>query len=112
MRNARRHRPGLRGAATSMRADPRFKALPAEPATLLSEGRKIEAIKVLRSSNGIGLKEAKAWVDWHIEQDPMLRVQLETQQRATRRKIFLWFLLIDAAVAAGFIYYFFVRGTV
>jgi hypothetical protein len=93
-----------------MRADPRFKPLPAEPATLLTEGRKIEAIKVLRDSHDIGLKEAKAWVDWHIDQDPILKVQLETQQRATRRKIFLWFLLIDALVAAALIYYFFYRG--
>jgi hypothetical protein len=93
-----------------MRADPRFQPLPPEPATLLTEGRKIEAIKVLRESHGLGLKEAKGWVDWHIDQDPILRVQLETQQRATRRKIFLWFLLIDAIVAASLIYYFFYRG--
>ena len=95
-----------------MRADPRFKPLPPEPATLLTEGRMIEAIKVLRNSNGIGLKEAKDWVDWHIAQDPMLRVQLETQQRAMRRKFFLWFLLVDVTIAAGLIYYFFYRGTV
>src|SRR5215210_4850375 len=106
MRNARRHRPGLRGATSTMRADPRFKALPPEPATLLTEGRKAEAIKVLRNSSGISQKEAKTWVDWHIAQDPILQVQLETQQRATRRKIFLWFLLVDAAIAAGAIYYF------
>jgi len=94
-----------------MRADPRFKPLPPEPATLLTEGRTIEAIKVLRNSNGIGLKEAKDWVEWHIAQDPMLRVQLETQQRAMRRKIFVWFLLVDAVIAAGLIYYFFLQGT-
>jgi hypothetical protein len=93
-----------------MRADPKFKPLPAEPATLLTEGRMIEAIKVLRNSSGIGLKEAKDWVDWHIAQDPMLRVQLETRQRETRRKFFLWFLLVDAVIAAGVIYYF-LRGT-
>lgn len=95
-----------------MRADPRFKPLPPEPATLLTEGRMIEAIKVLRNSNRIGLKEAKDWVDWHIAQNPMLRVQLETQQRATRRKFFLWFLLVDVLIAAGLIYYFFYRGAV
>jgi hypothetical protein len=93
-----------------MRADPRFQSLPPEPATLLTEGRKSEAIKVLRDSNGIGLKEAKAWIDWHIAQDPMLRVQLETQQSARRRTLFLWFLAIDAVIAAGVIYYF-SRGT-
>jgi hypothetical protein len=94
-----------------MRADPRFKPLPPEPATLLTEGRMIEAIKVLRNSNGIGLKEAKDWVEWHVAQDPMLRVQLETLQRARRRKFFLWFLLVDALIAAGVIYYF-LRGPV
>jgi len=59
-----------------MRADPRFKPLPPEPATLVNEGRTIEAIKVLRQSEGIGLKQAKDWVDWHIAQDPMLAAQL------------------------------------
>jgi hypothetical protein len=88
-----------------MRADPRFKPLPPEPATLLTEGRTVEAIKVLRNSHGVGLKEAKAWVQWHIAQDPMLQVQLETQQRAARRKFFLWFRLVDAVIAAGVVYY-------
>jgi hypothetical protein len=95
-----------------MRAEPRFKPLPVEPATLLTEGRVIDAIKVLRASNGLGLKEAKDWVDWHIAQDPMLRVQLETQQRVMRRKFFVWFLFVDVLIAAGLIYYFFYRGTV
>jgi len=95
-----------------MRADPRFKALPPEPATLLNEGKLIEAIKVLRRSHNLGLKEAKNWVDWHIAQDPMLQVQLETQQRTSRRKFFVWFLLVDVLITAGLIYYFLHRGTV
>jgi hypothetical protein len=95
-----------------MRADPRFKALPAEPATLLNEGNLIEAIKALRRSHNLGLKEAKDWIDWHIAQDPMLQVQLETQQRAGRRKFFLWFLFVDVVITAGVIYYFFNRGSV
>lgn len=89
-----------------MRADPRFKPLPDEPATLLNEGRVIEAIKVLRDTHGVDLRHAKAWVDWHIEENPILRVQLETQQKQRRRKIFLWFLLIDALAVAAFIFYF------
>jgi hypothetical protein len=94
-----------------MRADPRFKPLPAEPATLLTEGRLIEAVKVLRRSHGLDLQQAKTWIDWHIEQNPMLRVQLETQQKELRRKLFFWFLLVDAVIAAGIIYYFFYRQT-
>lgn len=88
-----------------MRVDPRFKPLPPEPATLLTEGRVSEAIRVLRDSQGIGLRQARAWVEWHLDQDPMLRVQLETQRSARRRRIFLWFLLVDAVVAGAIIYY-------
>jgi hypothetical protein len=91
-----------------MRADPRFKPLPAEPATLLTEGRLVDAIKSLRESQGIGLRQARDWIDWHIDQDPMLRAQLEARQRQTRRRFFFWFLVIDvvivAAVIAWFVY--------
>ena len=89
-----------------MRADPRFKPLPPEPATLLTEGRLIDAIKALRESQGIGLKQARDWIDWHIDQDPMLRAQLEARQRETRRKFFFWFLVIDALIVAALISYF------
>ncbi len=86
-----------------MRADPRFKPLPPEPATLLNEGRLVEAVRSLRESQDIGLKQAKDWIDWHINQDPMLRAQLEAQQRASRRRFFFWFLLIDALIVAAVI---------
>jgi hypothetical protein len=94
-----------------MRAEPRFKPLPLEAATLLAEGRLIEAIKVVRKAEGLGLREAKERVDAHIAQDPILRVQIETQQRASRRKFFFWFLLVDIAITAGIIYWFFYRGS-
>jgi hypothetical protein len=89
-----------------MRADPRFKPLPPEPATLLNEGRLIDAIKALRESQGIRLKQARDWIDWHIDQDPMLRAQLEARQRETRRKFFFWFLVIDALIVAAVIAWF------
>ena len=89
-----------------MRADPRFKPLPDEPATLLNEGRVADAIKVLRETNDLDRSYARAWIDWHIEENPMLRVQLETQQKRARRKAFLWFLVIDVLVVVACIYYF------
>jgi hypothetical protein len=92
-----------------MRADPRFKPLPPEPATLLTEGRVIDAIKSLRESQDVGLKQAKAWIDWHIDQDPMLRAQLEAQQSATRRRFFFWFLVVDALIVAAVIAWFLYR---
>jgi hypothetical protein len=90
-----------------MRADPRFKPLPFEPAMLLSEGRVDEAVQALRRSHRLGQREARRWIDAHIADNPMLRVQLETRQRATRLKFFLWFLLVDALLAAAIIYYLF-----
>jgi hypothetical protein len=90
-----------------MRADPRYKPLPPEPATLLNEGRVHEAVKSLRESHNLGAREARRWIDSHINDDPMLRVQLETQRRARRRRFFLWLLPIDILLAAGIIYYLF-----
>jgi len=92
-----------------MRAEPygRFKPLPVEAQTLLGEGRVIEAVKSVRASNNLGLKEAKDWVDAYIATEPLLRVQLETRQKAARRKIFYVILVFDAVIAAALIYYFF-----
>ncbi len=74
---------------------------------MLTEGRLSEAVEVLRKSHGLTRREARAWIDAHIAEDPMLRVQLEAQRRARRRRIFFWVLLIDIVVAAAIIYYLF-----
>jgi hypothetical protein len=92
-----------------VKIEPRFKPLPPEPATLLAEGRRVEAVKVLRESERISLTRAKQWVDWHVAQDPMLAVQLEVQSRAARRKFFSWLLLLVVLIAAGIIYHRYVR---
>jgi hypothetical protein len=88
-----------------MRVDPPFKPLPPEPATLLTEGRLREAIQVLRESQGIGHRRARDWVRWHIAQDPMLGVQLETQRRRARNRRLSW-LLACALLAGAATYYF------
>ncbi|HEY6123316.1 MAG TPA: hypothetical protein VIV63_01595 [Steroidobacteraceae bacterium] len=94
-----------------MRAEPRFKPLPLEAATLLSEGKVHEALKVLRRTEGIGRGDARRRVDAYIAQEPLLRVQIETQLGARRRRLFFWFLLVDLAITAGIIYWFFYRGS-
>ena len=92
-----------------MRAEPRYKALPLEAATLLGEGKVGEAVKVVRRAEGVGRREARRRVDAHVAQEPLLRVQIETQQRAARRRFFFWFVLVDLAITAGIIYWFFYR---
>jgi hypothetical protein len=88
-----------------MRAERRLRPLPPEPATLLTEGRVAEAVQVLRKSHGLRASQARAWVDAHIAEDPMLRVQLESQKRAWGRKVFFWVLAIDVIAVAAIIYY-------
>ena len=94
-----------------MRAEPRFKALPLEAVALLGEGKLVEAIKSVRQAEGLSRREARRRIDAHFAQDPMLRVQIETQQERARRRFFFWFLLVDLAITAGFIYWFFYRGS-
>jgi hypothetical protein len=88
-----------------MYADPKYRELSLEAVTLLNEGRVIDAIKHLRQSEGLGLKEAKGRVDAYLSREPMLRAQIELKQRAARRKFFLWFLFVDVVIAAAVIYW-------
>jgi hypothetical protein len=92
-----------------MRAERRIRPLPIEAVTLLSEGKVNEAIKVVRRTEGIGRREARRRVDAHIEQEPLLRVQIETLRSDTRRRLFFWFLLVDLAIVAGVVYWLFYR---
>ena len=92
-----------------MYADPNFRPLPLEAVTLLNEGRMIDAIKVIREVEGLGLKDAKDRVDAWLAREPLLKAQLDLQQRKSRRKAFLWFVVIDAVITAAFIYWFFFR---
>ncbi len=92
-----------------MRAEPHFKPLPLEAATLLAEGRLPEAIRSVRESEGLGHRAARKRVDAHLAREPLLRVQLESQRRAARVRFFLWFLLVDVVITAAVIYWFFFR---
>jgi hypothetical protein len=90
-----------------VKAEPygRFKPLPTEAQGLLAEGRIRDAVKSVRSSHRLELRDAKDWVDSHIASAPLLRAQLETQRKAARRKLFVAILVLDAVVAAALIYY-------
>jgi hypothetical protein len=94
-----------------LRADRRYRPIPLEAVTLLSEGKVADAIKTVRAAEGLGHKKARQRIDEHLAQDPILRVQLETQQSARRRKFFLWFLLADLAIAAAVIYWLYQQGS-
>ena len=88
-----------------MYADPRFQPIPLEAVTLLNEGEVGQAVKAVRQAEGLGLREAKRRVDAYLSREPLLRAQLELQQRARRRKFFFWFVLVDAVIIAAVVYW-------
>lgn len=88
-----------------MYADSKFRPIPLEAVTLLNEGHLVQAIKVIRQVEGLGLKDAKDRVDAYLAREPLLQAQIEHQQRATRRRIFLWFVVIDIIIVAAVVYW-------
>ncbi len=88
-----------------MYADSKFRPIPLEAVTLLNEGHMVQAIKVVRQAEGLGLKDAKDRVDAYLSREPLLRAQLELKQRATRRKFFFWFVVVDVIIIAGVIWW-------
>jgi hypothetical protein len=95
-----------------MRADPKMQPIPLEAVTLLNEGHVIQAVKVVRQAEGLGLKEAKGRIDAYLSREPLLRAQLESRQRAMRRKFFLWFAVVDAIIVAGVVYWLYQSGRI
>ncbi len=87
-----------------MRAERRRKEISLEAATLLTEGRLTEAVRVVRESEGVSAREARQRVEAHIANDPILGVQLDAQRRESRRRIFLVLLLAVVLIAAAAIY--------
>ena len=55
--------------------------IPASVVAALSQGQKIEAIKLLREANAIGLKEAKDAVEEYIKSRPELSMRLAAMQK-------------------------------
>lgn len=52
--------------------------LPQAALSALQQGRKIEAIKLVREAEGLGLKEAKDRVEAYVAGEPMLKERLAT----------------------------------
>ena len=78
--------------------------LPPPVVEALSQGRTIEAIKLLREARKIGLKEAKDAVDQYLSARPELKRKLATVQAEAGRGLLRWAVAI--AIAIGAAYYF------
>ncbi len=94
-----------------MYADQRFRPLSVEAVTLLQEGRLADAIRAVRQSEDLGRKDARARVDAYLVREPLLRIQLDAQRSAARRRFFYWFVAVDLVITAAAIYWLYFRGS-
>jgi ribosomal protein L7/L12 len=75
---------------------------PAEAIAALWQGNKIEAIKIVRQSHHIDLKEAKDKVDQYLKNEPALQQKLATAQTESLRGLARWLFIIGGLVVAGY----------
>jgi ribosomal protein L7/L12 len=81
--------------------------IPSSVVSALSQGNKIEAIKLLREAYGIGLKEAKDMVDEYVKSRPEMSMKLVNLQQETKRSFFIWIVIL--AIALLVCYWWFMR---
>lgn len=78
--------------------------LPNKAVAALERGRKIEAIKHVRMTYGIGLKEAKETVEQFLEDRPDVRNRISSSNSAAAKNTIGWGLII---MLVGFAAYYF-----
>ena len=77
-------------------------SLPAAAIAALHEGRKIDAIKIVRRERGVELKAAKEEVDAYIRSQPVLEAELDARQASATRGFLGW--LAGAALVLVILY--------
>jgi uncharacterized membrane protein YukC len=81
--------------------------IPPAAISAIEKGSIIEAIKIVRENTGMGLKEAKDFVDQYIKDNPPIQSQLAARRRESLQK-FRW-LIISILVIGLTYYYLFVK---
>lgn len=69
----------------------------------LEQGRKLEAVKLVREYRGTDLKEAKEQVDAFIAGQPHLQAKFAADYQATRRGCVLSLLIVIGLLVAAFL---------
>jgi hypothetical protein len=74
---------------------------PPQAVAALNAGRKIDAIRIVRETQGIGLKEAKELVDSYVALHPDLQWRVEQQRSQVSRRWIAWLVLLGLATWAA-----------
>jgi ribosomal protein L7/L12 len=73
--------------------------------TALERGSKIEAIKIVRETSGVGLKEAKEIVEAFIDRTPSVKSRMDSANAAIGKSAFGWLLVVAAVAAVAYYFY-------
>lgn len=87
--------------AASTATAPGASTLPADVVQAMRDGRKIEAIRLLREQTGMGLKDAKDAVE-ALPVEAMPLSALESQVRQSSRGTAVWMLVIAIVLVVAF----------
>ncbi len=69
----------------------------------LWQGHMIEAIKLVRLEQNLGLHEAKDLIDRYLRSQPALKSRIDDAQADAREGLFLWvILLLAGGVGLGY----------
>jgi hypothetical protein len=82
-------------------------SLPSAALAALQQGRKIEAIKIVREREGLGLKDAKDRVERYVANDPMLK---ETFAASHKKGCLSLVAGLMALIGVGFFLFFTAKG--
>lgn len=75
--------------------------IPPQAIAELQQGRKIEAIRIVRAAQGLGLKEAKEAVEAYVRSQPALQHALEARNREAKANLARWLVVVAAMIAAA-----------
>ncbi len=85
-------------------ASPLYHALPPAAVTALWKGQILDAIKLVRLEQNIGLHEAKGLVDSYLRSQPTLRNRIEEVQADAREGLFRWLIfLLAGGMGLGYV---------
>lgn len=77
--------------------------IPTQAIAALHEGKKIEAIRLVREAQDLGLKEAKEAVEAYVQSQPTLKLAIEAKNKEAKGTLIRWLLVVAAIIAAAYV---------
>jgi ribosomal protein L7/L12 len=77
--------------------------IPSQAIAELQQGRKIEAIRIVRAAQSLGLKEAKEMVEAYVETQPALKLALEAKNKEAKATLVRWLAVVAAMIAVAYV---------